>query len=322
LNYDSTRFSARSFKNRKLFLHRFLGDEDRIGIIDGDTEVNPHIIRMGFESNERQLGKLRTDNIHACLYHLPSHLEKVVDRAFFDEKPYMLEMALGAPQLSYRSFDLSELEHYRNDPRYYYSNDDVNGHISIRDADGVEQMPESDQILLETFGFSYDENFNRAVAVFLRYLADLSPEHQQIWKTKELMGDYKLHPDYYRNTILGDWGERNPIFQAFLLEIQIVNQMAIATGRPPLFRSDYGEYGEKKPRKFEFIVRPTLDEFNNFVLLLDKMISEDINKNFFKNQVAYETEVTRDDGKIIIQNKGILNTGENCGFCLDCEGNW
>jgi len=281
-------------------------DEDNVGVIYSDTDVNTHIIRVGFEPKEIQIAKLDTIDAHACLYPRPSHLEKVVDRSLYSDRPYVLELALGAPQLSYRSFDLSVLEHYRNDPRYYYSNDDVNGHISIRDAAGVEQMQASDQVLLETFGFSYDEEFNRAVAVFLRYLADLSPEHQQIWRTKELKATYKLHPDYYRNTILGDWGERVPIFQAFLLEIWLINQMAVAMGHPPLFRSDYGEYGERKPRKFGFIVRPTLEEFNHFVLLLDKMISEDINKDFFKNQVAYETEITRDDGKIVVQNKGTL----------------
>ena len=280
--------------------------DDKVGAIYSDTDINTHIIRLGIEPKEIQIAKLERVDVHTCLYPRPSHLEKIVDRSIFNNKPYILELALGAPQLSYRSFDLSILEYYRNDPRYYYSNDDINGHISIRDAAGVEQMSESEQILLQTFGFCYDENLNRAVAVFLRYLADLSPEHQQIWRTKELKSSYSLHPDYYRNTILGDWGQRIPIFHAFVLEIWIINQMAVAMEHPPLFRNDYGEYGEKKPRKFGFIVRPTLEEFNNFVLLLDKMISDNINKDFFKNEVAYETEITRDDGKIIIQNKGTL----------------
>ena len=280
--------------------------EDKVGVIYSDTDVNTHIIRTGFEPKEIQISKLGAVDDHTCFYPHPSHLEMVVDKVAYKDSPYVLELALGAPQLSYRSFDLSVLEYYRNDPRYYYSNDDVNGHISIRDAAGVDQMPESDQVLLQTFGFSYDESLNRAVAVFLRYLANLSPGHQQVWRTKELEGIYKLHPDYYRNTILGDWGERIPIFQAFLLEVWLINQMAAAMGHPPLFRSEYGEYGERKPRKFGFIVRPTLEEFNGFVLLLDKMISEDINKDFFKNQVAYEIEVVRDDGKIVVQNKGTL----------------
>jgi hypothetical protein len=98
-------------------------------------------------------------------------------------------------------------------------------------------------------------------------LADLTPEHQQIWKGKELTGDYALHPDYYRNSILGEWGTKVSIFEAFIEEMKIINRMAEKMGRPPLFRNDFSEGG--KPREFGFLVRPTLKEFNSFVLLLD-----------------------------------------------------
>jgi hypothetical protein len=53
-------------------------------------------------------------------------------------------------------------------------------------------------------------------------------------------------------------------------------------------------------------VRPTLEELNSFVLLLDKMLSDNINKAFFGNDVPCEVEVTRKDGKIQIQAKGSL----------------
>ena len=178
--------------------------------------------------------------------------------------------------------------------------------LSIRDAAGSDTMSESDQVLLNTFGFAYNENLDRAVAVYIRYLADLSPEHQRVWKAKELEGTYTLHPDYYRNTIIGEWGERLPIFQAFVIEMWLINRMAIAINRPPLFREDYGEYGENRPRKFAFIVRPTLEEFNAFILLLDKMISDNLSKDFFMKEVPYEVEIERKDGKIIVQPKGTI----------------
>jgi len=156
---------------------------------------------------------------------------------------------------------------------------------------------------LETFGFCHDEDMNRAVAVYVRYLADLSPEHQQMWKAKELEGDYTLHPDYYRNTIIGDWGERISVFDAFIEELQIINKMAQAMGREPLFRDDFAE---ERPREFGFLVRPTLKEFNDFVHLLDKMISENINTDFFQNEVPYEDEVVRRDGKVEVRPRGTL----------------
>ena len=183
----------------------------------------------------------------------------------------------------------------------------IDGFISIRDEFyQSEQMPEKDQILLESFGFSFDENLNCAVAVFLRYLSRLSPEHQQIWKAKELTGNYKLHPDYFNYTVVGDWGEKFPIFVAFSKEMHLLNRMANAMGRPNLFRQEFGEYGENKPARFTFLLRPTLEEFNDFVLLLDKIISDNLNKDFFRNDVPTEWEEQRGDGQIVVRAKATL----------------
>lgn len=296
-------------KGRKLHgVLRRLIEEEEIGLLYSDIHLNPHIIRTGFEPKEKQIARLDADNLeHTCVYPRPKYLEQVVDRSQYDGEPYTLCLALGEAQLAYRSFDLSVLEIYRNDPRYLYESSDVNGFISVKDEYfESSHMAESDQILLESFGFSYDSDLNRAVAVYVRYLADLSPEHQQIWKAKEITGDYRLHPDYYRNTIIGDWGERVPIFDAFLKEMYLINQMAEAMGRPRFFRKDFGEYGDSKPQKFGFLVRPTLEEFNSFVLLLDKMLSDNIDKRFFQKEVPEEIETKRADGKVVVQNKGTL----------------
>lgn len=82
--------------------------------------------------------------------------------------------------------------------------------------------------------------------------------------------------------------------------------MAKAMERPPFFKNDYGEYGENKPKSFGFLIRPTLAEFNNFMLLLDKMLSDNINKDFFMNKVPYKNEIEGDDGKIEVTPKGTL----------------
>lgn len=283
-------------------------DDDVVGLVYADTAINPHVLRLGFEPKDDQIAKLAAANLHhTCIYPRPKHLAVVVDPARYSDEPYKLCIALGEPQLAFRSFDLSVLETYRNDPRYRYDNNDINGSISVRDRElGSHGMEERDEVFLQTFGFSYDNDMNRAVAVYLRYLANLSSEHQQVWKAKELQGKYLLHPDYFRTSIIGDWGERNPIFNAFLAELRIINQMATAMGRPPLFRDDYGEYGARKPQKFGFLIRPTLEELNAFVLLLDKMLSDNINKAFFRKEVADETELERADGKLEVRQKGTL----------------
>ena len=146
--------------------------------------------------------------------------------------------AIARAQLSTHAFDLAVLEFYRNDPRYKYSCDDIHGWISISD-DYYESpdVPERDQILLDTFGFAYNEKLERAVTTFICYLARLSPEHQQLWNAKRLGDEFKMHPDFFRTQILGDWPERLPIFTAFWMELEVTNAIATRMGRPPLFRN-------------------------------------------------------------------------------------
>lgn len=284
-------------------------ENGKVCVIHAESQINPYINRTGFEPVEDQINKLTTDSSsHSCLYPSSDQLKGVIDKSQFSKEPYKLRLALGEPQLSYQSFDLSVLEVYRNDPRYEYKTTDIDGSISIKDQYyETKEIENRDQILLQSFGFSYDDEFNRAVAVFLRYLADLSPEHQQIWKAKELSGDFELHPDYYRTSILGEWGERVSIFDAFLKEFWLINEMARRMGKPPLFRNDFGEYGEEKPRKFAFLIRPTLEEYNNFILLLDKMLSDNLNKKFFDEDISDKVEEADRDGKIRVRNKGTLS---------------
>lgn len=284
---------------------RLLRAED-IDIMFGNVHVNPHIKAFSHITPEKQidfLAELGLEDSH-CIYPSKGYLSKLKLESRFEGHPYDLELALGAGQLEYRVFDLLILEHYRNDPRYYYETNFISGSISITDEYFESgSMPEKDQVLLQTFGFAYDNDLNRGVAVFLRYLQGLSPEHQRIWHARELTGDYKLHPDYYRSSILGDWGTRTSIFEALPLELKIVNEMCVLIGKPPLFRKTFDS---DRPKDFGFLLRPTLFEFNGFVLLLDKMLSDNINKDFFKDDTALEEERERDDGKIEVRQKGTL----------------
>jgi hypothetical protein len=271
----------------------------------GDRHPNPHIKAFSAEPPEEQLKKLETaDLTHACLYPTPQHLATIVSVASYSGRPFTLRLALGDAQLDYRAFDLRVLEHYRNDPRYLYETDDIQGHTSVRDKYfESREMAEHDQILLEDFGFGYDKDFNRCVIVFLRYLANLSPEHQQVWNTQFLTGTFHPHPDFWASA-MGHWPEHVSIFQAFTEELHQIGEMSKLMGREPLFRNSYRE--SAKPKTFGFLVRPTSRELQEFVLLLDKMISDNIDPKFFKNEVAMEREETRPDGKIVVQPKGTI----------------
>lgn len=284
---------------------RALIDDEKIEVWFGNVHPNPHIKAFSWVTKEQQIEFLDSIGLskQCCIYPSQSVLMTEPRVAEYSNRPYTHEIAKGAGQLDHRTFDLSVLEFYRNDPRYYYETDDINGSISIENEFfESEAVPKKDQVLLKTFGFAYDDEFNRFAASFIRYLADLSSEHQQIWRAKEAHGKHMLHPDYYRNNIIGDWGERVSIFEAFTEELSLINKMCSTIGRPDLFRQTFFD---NRPKEFAFLLRPTLSEFNSFVLLLDKMLSDNINSAFFTD-ISKEHEEERPDGKIVVRQKGTI----------------
>lgn len=280
----------------------------RLTFEDGRMHSNPHIKAFAPPPVDKQLLFLKESTLdHACIYPVAEDLAKAVPANDSLDRPFTRRLKLGEPQLEYHSFDLSILEYYRNDPRYHYSCDDVRGWISVRDEFGEPgSMKEHDQVFLKAFGFGYDDHFNRAVVAFTCDLAGLSAEHQQQWNAKRHESKFKMHPDYYRNQILGEWGEKVSVFEAFTEELKQINIMTKLMGKPALFRSEY----DPRPKGFSFLVRPTTKELNDFVLLLDQMMSDNINKEFFRGDIALESETTRSDGKIIITPKGTIQLME------------
>jgi hypothetical protein len=143
-------------------LVRLLVENGRVSVNFGDRHSNPHILAFEPEPATEQLAKLDGDAFeHACLYPTRSYLATATPADLYADRPFSRMLALGEPQLGYRSFDLSVLEGYRNDPRFLFEAD-ISGSLSIRDSGEVR---EADQVFIQTFGFSYSSNLDRAVAV-------------------------------------------------------------------------------------------------------------------------------------------------------------
>lgn len=286
---------------------RRLVQQGKLEVLTGKFDVNPHIKRLSPPSIEEQLRGLDVADelAHVCLYPHPSELERRLDRGAYEGRPFELALALGAPQLAHRGFDLSVLETYRADPRYTYDCDDLHGTISISDEYyRSENVPDRDKVLLQKFGFGYDETLGRSVVTFNRYLADLSPEHQRIWAAHEVARPVRIHPDFYRTEILGAFPEALSLCDAFFMELETINAMTTAMGRPLLFRN------VERPKRFGFLLRPTQHEFDQSVHLLDKLLSDNLNQKFFDKEINFERERVRNDGKIEIERKGTLQALE------------
>lgn len=296
---DSFDIESEDFKKVILF---GIENEFITATFNGNTHIKPF---SDYDKNKiAENFKTQKYPSHICLYPHEKKLALSDKLHIYQDSPYNLELAKGAGQLDFRTFDLSILEYYRNDPRYYYSTNFIHGKIGIEDEyydSGA--IAQSDQVILKTFGFAYDDDLNRYVAVFLRYLSNLSPEHQRVWSAKEVKGNIKLHPDYYASSIHGSWGTRISIFEAFVQEMKLINEMCELIGKPKFFKNCYSS---QRPKEFGFLLRPTESEFNSFIHLLDKMMADNIDVKFFENDVELESEEERKDGKIVVSNKGTI----------------
>jgi len=274
------------------------------GKVTISTSNNPHIKLFPEKSIEDQLNEFEQKKGPICLYPSPSYLKEHIDPDDLQNEPFTRQLLLGKAQLEPIFFDLSVLDIYSSDPRYFIHNIDYSGSISIKDEFYLDKsVPKKDKINLETFGLGYKEDGERVIIVYLRYLIDLSPEHQQIWNTYKLTEKCYADPDYYKNTILSEWAERVSIYNAFIEELFQINEMCKLMGKPPLFKRDFKN---NRPCDFKIILKPTLKNYEDFVLVLDKMISENINKDFFKGEIKLEDEITRKDGKTIVTPKGTI----------------
>jgi hypothetical protein len=299
-------------------LVRILVIEDKVVLNFGDRHPNPHILAFESEPQSKQIEKLdrlvfeppayeewgpikiRTNSTNCCAYPSKTHLRTVVDVSKYQLQPYTLLLALGEPQLAYRAFNLRVLEFYRNDPRYSYDTDDIHGHISVRSGKVTDP---ADDTFLETFGFAFNKDLSvRYVAVFLRYLSQLTPEHQQRWRLDQVDGGMFLHPDYAKSSV-GDWSAQESVFNAFCEEMGIINEMAIKIRGVRLFRETYSK--QTKPVGFGFLIKPTKKEYETFVHLLDKMLSDNLNKKFFEGQIDLTLREEK-DGLVIEKQKGTI----------------
>lgn len=272
----------------------------------GDFHCNPSIRRMPDLDKEKDLELLAKSKLDTVVaYPTSKVLENIVKKEKYKGRPFSLRLALGEAHMDYHCFDLSVLEFYRNDPRYYYKVNDVNGSIYLKDEYSQSaNLSKSDHVFLQTFGFAYDKDMNRYVAVYTWYLHKLSKEHQQIWDAKRNGKKYQIHPDYIKTSIYGQFPDHVPILVAFSSELDHVNKMCKLIGNPPLFINTLKD--EKKPRNFTFLIRPTSKEFYDFVLLLDQTMSDNLNKDFFRDDLELEEEVQRQDGKIEVRQKSTI----------------
>lgn len=298
-------------------------------IVSIQSSTNPHIIGFQHYPIDSQIhileeAKKIKEVVHSfgeitissedteypiCLYPCKSYLQKKRDLADFGNVLYTKQLALAEPHLTPIFFEIEVLDRYFNDPRFDFKFEDYSGQIScLYDENENPIVREEDQIFLKTFGLGFDENGDRLAVVYLRYLKDLTPEHQIYWKSRQKTGNCKMLEEYHQNTIQGNWTFSYSIFSGFIGEQKCINDLTKLIFTKPLFRKSFEN--ENRPKEFTFFFTPTLKNYNDFILLLDKMISENINKDFFEGKVDFFEFKELENGLVERQSKGTLQLFE------------
>ncbi|NJM33633.1 MAG: hypothetical protein HC850_01795 [Rhodomicrobium sp.] len=279
--------------------------EKKIACAFASISVNPHIKRLPDLPPEEQIALLDQNELNTiCVYPSAEEICKQTDITLWNNRPFSKHLALAEPQLSFRAFEMGVLERYTNDPRYVVHFNDYMGQMTVTDDFFQdEQFPGRDKIAIQTFGLGFDDSRAPYIVVFLRYLSNLTPEHQQYWNSYLVNSDVRMTRPYYEASFLGEFWKNRSIRHAIMEEMRIVNRMSDAIWGQKLFREPAG--GDV-PIGLTSFLRPTADNFHRFIMALDKLLSESINTKFFKNKILLESEIIRSDGKVEVQRKGTL----------------
>jgi hypothetical protein len=186
--------------------------------------------RRCFALRKKQRALLERENLSAfCVYPTGPEMAKNIDVTEWNNRPFSKALALAEPQLDFPAFDMGVLERYTSDPRYTVHFADYMGRMSIKDESFSNQnFPDRDKVSIQTFGLGFNDEQIPHVIVFLRYLATLSPEHQQYWNSYFVNSNVRGCQQYYQSSILNEVWRNRSIRYAIAEEMKLINRMSEA----------------------------------------------------------------------------------------------
>ncbi|WAC53239.1 hypothetical protein [Frigoribacterium sp. SL97] len=267
-------------------------------VVSGADYLNIHIrpwpSKRTVDSQLQDLEELTLDDYGVCLYPLSAGMRGVRLPGRLTGRPYARAMARGRGTLETAYFEFAVLEQYRNDGRFRFNFGDGGASMWLTDeASDDDDVFERDHVGLSHMGFAYDLSrydagdltspIERRVAVFYSDLCTLTPEHQRRWETYEVPEDnLELHPIWWGSQ-MGHWGDAVGPFSHLFLELENLNELSTLAFSEPMFR-----YTEK-PADLGWLLRPSQREWDDFVLQLDKALSDNLRPQFF-DQVGIPSE--------------------------------
>ena len=243
-------------------------------------QTNPHVKMFDSSVEEQLLWFTKQHSNPICLYPTPQSIAESIDLSKYDDRPFTKLMVLAYPKGCPIPFLIDVLNSYQNDPRYEFRFSGFSGSIRMLD-EYRDQLEESDRVNL-TFGLGRGDKGDRVVVIPLYRLDRLPGRLQRIWKESLFDGRVKVSEDYVTATLDGRPMEAISVYDAIVFEQVEINKLFEIMRRPSLFRETYEE---QRPADFSFFVKPTQGSYDDFVHLLDRMLSENINIASFGGDV-------------------------------------
>lgn len=193
-------------------------------------------------------------------------------------------------------FERAVLDRYRNDPRFKVVEYAVSGHLSIKDEYYLdESVPESEKIGIQSFVKGYKPNGTEVVGTLLIYLSQMSLEHQNYWASYEVTEVCKMDADSFQQEFMAEFTDRVSPFDAILEELKEINHLCDLMREPHLFKN---VFDIEDIDGFGWITKPTMREFSHLVHILDKLFSENLNKDFFRGKIPLKDNSNKDKGTV------------------------
>lgn len=281
-----------------------------ICILSSKFDDNPYIIRFEFPSIEEQLKYIQNYSFKEELFLYPSssYLKKNRNISNLALYPFQSMMATGYPQLKACFFEYSVLQHYAFDPRMNLKFNDYQGEIHS-DA----EINSKQYINLKTFGIGRNKE-NIVIVAFPRDLQNMSSMNQNIWIGHMLneTTDCKVLKDYFDNLFNASWHFPDTIYRAILKELVNINNLTIEAFNMSLFRKIYIK---ENLEKFDMLPFPTLESYNQFLLLLEKIVISNIDVHFFKIFMSIKQDNGNTRGSLDCLNEWINHI--NSSICDD-----
>lgn len=252
-----------------------------------NIHIRPWPSRRPVEDQIQDMRGLSAADYGVCLYPTAAGMRGVRLPARLNGRPYARAMARGRGTLELAYFEFDVLEQYRNDSRFRFGFGDSGASMGLTDeAFEDKDVFERDHVGLSHIGFAYDLSgydptdaespIFRRVAVFYYDLVTLTPEHQRRWETYQVdEANLEPHPLWWMAQ-MGHWPDGVGPIEKLFMELKNLNDLAALSFGEPLFRST------DRPDEMGWLLRPAQREWDDFMLQLDKVLSDNLRSDFFK----------------------------------------